>query len=354
MRCEDDHCWGAEQLAAAANGTWHTAPPPQWYANAVISSMGYLPLVPSPAVFVATTAPHCARHLRIKPKGTWDSHTILSQNWNKFAGAIVEHPVEGLPESFPQLVVKDGMQALIEVGIAARKRFRGKVVGVTGSVGKTTTCDLLRYVLEASGQVFATYASHNNKIGVPSVFASIPATADYAVLEMSIPSFDMLGGSSSQYLNPHVAMVTQISEAHLDQWKTLENVARMKSRILNGVLPGGYAVINNDMPWNEYFMQVAKENSLQIITYGTQEKSMVRLLHVDAAGMRFCYGGKERATTMSAFGKHAAMNACGAIAVLLALGLDIDSHLDRIASFRPSRGGATSCRRPLTGKTSPS
>jgi UDP-N-acetylmuramoyl-tripeptide--D-alanyl-D-alanine ligase len=350
LRVEANHCWGAEQLAAAANGVWYIAPPPQWYANAVISGMGYLSLVPAPAVFVATTAPHCAKHLRIKPKGIWDSHTILRQNWNKFTGAIVEHPVEGIPGTFPQLVVKDGMQALIEVGIAARKRFRGKVVGVTGSVGKTTTCDLLRYVLESSGRVFATYASHNNKIGVPSVFASIPATTDYAILEMSIPSFDMLGGSSSRYLNPHVAMVTQISEAHLDQWKTLKNVARMKSRILDGVLPGGYAVINSDMPWNEYFMQIAKDRSLQIITYGTHEKAMVRLLHVDAASMRFCYDGKERETTMSVFGKHAAMNSCGAIAVLLALGLDVDNHLERIASFRAVKGRGNILHAFIDGK----
>ncbi len=350
LRFETGRCWGAEALAAAAGGTWHPVPPPQWHANAVISSMDYLPLVPGPAVFAATTAGHCARHKRVKPKETWDSHKILQKNWDKFAGAIVEHHLEGLPRSFPQLVVKDGMKALIEAGIAARKRFRGKVVGVTGSVGKTTTCDLLRHVLEASGQVFATYASHNNRIGVASVFASIPAAADYAVLEMAIPSFDMLGGSSSRYLEPHVAMVTQISEAHLDQWKTLENVARMKSRILEGVLPGGCAVINSDMPCRGYFLQAARDRGLRILTYGTDEHASVRLLHADAEGMRFCYDGKERAAAMSVFGRHAAMNACGAIAVLLALGLDVEKHLDRLASFKAVRGRGNILSASIDGK----
>ncbi len=351
LQCETAHCWEAEQLAAAANGTWHTNPPAGWYTNAVISGMGYLPLVPSPAVFVASTAQHCARHLRIKPKGTWDSHTTLRQNWEKFTGAIVEHPVEGIPASFPQLVVKDGMQAIIEIGIAARKRFQGKVVGVTGSVGKTTTCDLLRYVLEASGSVFATYASHNNKIGVPSVFASIPASTDYAVLEMSIPSFDMLGGSSSLYLNPHVAMVTMISEAHLDQWKTLEKVAQMKSRIFDGVVPGGYAVINSDMPWSEYVIRVARDRELQIITYSTHENANVRLLHVDASSMRFCCDGKNHEIAMSAFGRHVAMNYCGAIAVLLALGLDVDTHLERIAAFKAIKGRGNIMHTDIDGKS---
>ena len=351
LQCETAHCWEAEQLAAAANGKWHRNPPTGWYANAIISGMGYLPLVPDPAVFVASTAHHCARHLRIKPKGTWDSHTTLRQNWEKFTGAIVEHPVEDIPDTFPQLVVKDGMQAIIEVGIAARKRFQGKVVGVTGSVGKTTTCDLLRYVLEASGSVFATYASHNNKIGVPSVFASIPASTDYAVLEMSIPSFDMLGGSSSLYLNPHVAMVTHISEAHLDQWKTLENVAQMKSRIFDGVVPGGYAVINNDMPWSGYFIKVARGRNLQIITYGTHENARVRLLQVDATHMCFSYDGIRREIAMSAFGRHVAMNYCGAIAVLLALGLDVDTHLERIAAFKSIKGRGNIIHTSIDGKS---
>ncbi|MBO4300806.1 MAG: hypothetical protein J5861_04295, partial [Desulfovibrio sp.] len=128
LQSEPGRCWGPAQLAEAASGTWHTPPPPGWYANAVISSMGYLPMVPAPVVFAATTAAHCARHLRIRAKGLWNSHDLLWKNWNKFAGAIVERPVEGLPESFPQLVVRDGMKALMEVGMAARRRFRGPAV----------------------------------------------------------------------------------------------------------------------------------------------------------------------------------------------------------------------------------
>ncbi|MBO4300027.1 MAG: UDP-N-acetylmuramoyl-tripeptide--D-alanyl-D-alanine ligase, partial [Desulfovibrio sp.] len=338
LQSEPGHCWGAAQLAEAASGTWHTAPPPNWYANAIISSMGYLPLVPEPAVFVATTAAHCAHHLRIRAKGTWDSHTILQKNWQQFIGAIVEHPVDGVPKTFPQLVVRDGYKALMELGMAARQRFKGKVIGVTGSVGKTTTCDMLRYVLEAQGSVMATYASHNNKIGVPSVFASVPADANFVVLEMSIPSFDMIGGSCSQYLRPHVAMVTQIAEAHLDQWKTLENVARLKARIFDGIDPGGYAVINGDMPCRDYFVQKARGHGLEIVLYGSQPDARVRLLDVDSEGMRFCVDGSERSVSLAARGRHMAMNACGVMGVLLALGLEVEENLERLASFRAIAG----------------
>ncbi|MCR5257204.1 MAG: UDP-N-acetylmuramoyl-tripeptide--D-alanyl-D-alanine ligase, partial [Desulfovibrio sp.] len=334
-------CWDAAQLAEAAGGVWLAPPPRGWYAGGIVSSSGYLPYVQAPAVFAASSSGHLAKHLRIRKVADWDSHAVLEKLWKRFAGAIVERKVDGIPETFPQLLVKDGFQSLIELGIAARKRFQGTVVGVTGSVGKTTTCEMLRHVLEQDGSVFATYASHNNKIGVASVFASISRETDFAVLEMSIPAFDMLGGSVSRYIPPHVAVVTQIAEAHLLQWKDVETVARMKCRIFDGMAPGGYAVLNSDMDWYGLFERGARAHGLEVIGYGTGVGSQIRLLSCDQGGMEISLRGRTCRLPLLHPARHRAMNACAVVGVLLALGLDVERHRERIASFQPVAGRGT-------------
>ncbi len=334
-------CWDAAQLAEAAGGVWLAPPPRGWHANGIVSSSGYLPHVEAPAVFAASCAEHLAKHLRIRKMTGWDSHAVLEKLWKRFAGAIVERKIDGIPETFPQLLVKDGFQSLIELGIAARKRFQGTVIGVTGSAGKTTTCEMLRHVLEQDGSVFATYASHNNKIGVASVFASIRREIDFAVLEMSIPAFDMLGGSVSRYIPPHIAVVTQISAAHLQQWKSMETIAKMKCRIFDGMSPGGHAILNRDMEWYGFFARSAHAHGLTVLDYGTDSQSQVRLLSCGKNGMEIFFNGKACHMPLSHPAMHRAMNACAVIGVLLALGLDIEEHAERIASFKPIAGRGT-------------
>ncbi|MCR5812982.1 MAG: CapA family protein [Desulfovibrio sp.] len=332
-------CWDSDQLATLCAGQWLGALSKPFSVASLITSLGYLPYVPKPALFVASDYAHSAKHLRLDPKaGSWDSHKILSRNWQKFVGAIVEHPVEGVPEDFPQLVVDDGMQKLIELGIAARQRFQGKVIGITGSVGKTTCCEMLRQTLAQDARVGASYASHNNRIGVASCFASIPADFDYAVLEMAIPAFDMLGGSVSGYLTPHVAWVTQIAEAHLDQWKDLETVARLKSRIFEGMEAGCVAVINRDMPFADYFARRAREHGLQIIDYGSGEDCRIRLLAFETGTMRVSVDTKVYTLHPAMAGSHTAMNILGVLAVLLALDRSIERYLETISGFSAVSG----------------
>ncbi|MBQ7618246.1 MAG: hypothetical protein IJS50_05165 [Desulfovibrio sp.] len=331
-------CWEAEPLAIATGGCWKIPPAKDWFVNALISNLGYYPLVQGPVLFVASTSKHCAYHLRIKEKTPWDTHDTLKKNWQKFAGAIVEHSMPELPCSFPQLIVPDGLKALIELGLAARPRFSGHVLGVTGSVGKTTGCEMLRHALAKSGSVMATYGSHNNKIGVPSVFASIPKETQYAILEMSIPSFAMRGGTASTYLKPEVALLTCVSEAHLDQWKSLETIAKLKSRLFSGMQQGGSAIINTDTPFFQLFVEVAQKQHLQILTYGTSKQAHIRLK--DCAESHLKVEIKEKTYTLApkAKGKHMALNICGVIGCLLALNLDFEAHFKALEEFTPLEG----------------
>ncbi len=344
-------CWDSEQIAQLCGSTWLGGSGGHFSVQSVISSLGYLDSVQKPALFVASDFAHSARHLRLDPRGgSWDSHNVLLRNWPKFAGAIVERHLPELPEEFPQLVVDDALRCLIELGIAARSRFQGKVIGITGSVGKTTCCEMLRHTLAKDARVGASYASHNNKIGVPSIFASIPADYDYAVLEIAIPAFDMLGGSVSSYLTPHVAWVTQIAEAHLDQWKTLNNVARLKSRIFDGMNFDGCAVLNLDMSMADFFVKKAQDYGLAIIGYGTTDKCGLRLLSVEDGKMFFRAGKKEYRLPLPLPGRHTAMNILGILAVLQALDLQIEDYFEQIATFTPVKGRGNVAHGSFGGK----
>ena len=346
LRSIPDKCWCPAELASAADGTWNTQPPDGWFANSLISNPGYLSYVPQPVVFVTGNSRHHAVHLRIREKHVWDNTALLKSQWSHFAGAIVEEPLD-LPSSFPQLVVKDSYKALIEVGIAARKRFKGKVIGVTGSVGKTTTCEMLHQVLAQDGSVFTTYASHNNKLGVASVFASIKAETDYAVLEIAVPACNMLGGSVSTYIPPHVACVTEIGEAHLTLWNDVETLARMKSRIFEGMSPKSYAILNRDMPFFSIFEEKAQALDLTLLTFGTDPSSDLHVDAVDSLGMQFSVHGKSYRVPLSQPSKHRAMNTCAVAGVLLALNLDIEEHLPALSSFQAlsGRGEVFLCER---------
>ena len=150
-----------------------------------------------------------------------------------------------LPQDVPLLVVPDVLAALRALAAAARARLQGKVIGVTGSVGKTGTKEALRLALSQDGETHASAASYNNHWGVPLSLARCPASARYAVLEMGMNHAGEIE-PLSRLARPHVAIITTVAPVHLEFFGSLAKIADAKAEIFLGLEAGGAAVINRD------------------------------------------------------------------------------------------------------------
>ena len=152
-----------------------------------------------------------------------------------------------MPKEAPLLIVPDVLDALRDLARAARARSPAKVIGVTGSVGKTGTKEALRLALAPSGETHASVASYNNHWGVPLSLARTPATARYAVFELGMNHAGEIE-PLSRLVRPQVAIVTTVEPVHLEFFGSVEAIADAKAEIFLGLEPGGAAVINRDNP----------------------------------------------------------------------------------------------------------
>src|SRR6202158_2144763 len=150
------------------------------------------------------------------------------------------------PADAPLLIVPDVLAALRELAAAARLRTNAKVIGVTGSVGKTSTKEALRLALSKDGETHASVASYNNHWGVPLSLARCPASARYAVFEMGMNHQGEIA-PLSRLVQPQVAIITTIAPVHLEFLGSLANIADAKAEIFLGVPADGAAVINRDI-----------------------------------------------------------------------------------------------------------
>jgi UDP-N-acetylmuramoyl-tripeptide--D-alanyl-D-alanine ligase len=153
------------------------------------------------------------------------------------AAALVTHRPEGVAEDAPLLVVPDVQRALEDLGRAGRARARARVVGITGSVGKTSTKEMMRAALGTQGAVHAAEASYNNHWGVPLTLARLPADADFAVLEIGMNHRGEIAPLSRQ-ARPHVALITTIGAAHLERWARSRPSPRRRATSARGSSPG--------------------------------------------------------------------------------------------------------------------
>src|SRR5262249_12351684 len=143
------------------------------------------------------------------------------------------------------LVVDDTMTALERLGAASRARTAARIIGVTGSVGKTGTKEMLRLALQDQGATAAAVGSFNNQWGVPLSLARMPRETKFGVFELGMNHTGELALLAPQ-VRPHVALVTTIAPAHLGFFKSVEEIADAKAEIFLGVEPGGAAVLNRD------------------------------------------------------------------------------------------------------------
>ena len=272
-----------------------------------------------------------------------DGHDFVAQALTKgAAAALVSRIPEGVPPDAPLLVVDDVLRALERLGAAGRARSRARVIGVTGSVGKTSTKEMLRAILSGQGKVHAAEASYNNHWGVPLTLARLPEDADYAVIEIGMSNPGEIE-PLARLARPHVAMITTIAPAHLAAFDGLEGIAREKASIFKGLEPGGIAVINADLTTSALMIQTAAPYG--VVTFGATSAADWRLdsasIHDETTVCRAATPAGPVLYKVATPGRHFALNALGALAAAAALGADPVISAHDIGRWAPPSGRGT-------------
>ncbi len=259
------------------------------------------------------------------------------------AAALVHRRPAGLADDAPLLHVEDTLVGLQALGRAARDRAAmTRVIGLTGSVGKTSTKELMRLALAAQAPTHASSASHNNHWGVPLSLARLPASSRYGVFEMGMNHAGEIRELTRQ-VRPHVALVTTVEAVHLEFFESVAGIADAKAEIFEGLEPDGIAVVNAD---NAYADQLADRargaGVVRICRFGSGDGTEGRLIDVTvgADGTRFTadIAGHRIDTRLNLIGRHWALNAVGALLSLAAAGADVEAAAEAMASVDPLGG----------------
>lgn len=273
-----------------------------------------------------------------------DGHDFVGQALEKgAAAAIVTHRPDDVADDAPLLIVDDVLVALGYLGVAARARTNARIAAITGSVGKTSTKEMLRAVLERQGKCHAAEASYNNHWGVPLTLARMPADTDYAVIEIGMSNPGEIT-PLSKMARPHVVMVTTVAAAHLASFESLAGIAVEKASIMDGLEPGGVAVLNGDIETSHVLQDHAKALGVTQILFGqTGPDWVIKDVRItgDVTVINATAAEADYLFKLSVPGRHFAMNAVGVLAVAEALGADpIAASLD-IAAWVPPAGRGT-------------
>lgn len=346
--------WNARDLAMATRGTWISAPAAGWHATGFSIATNHLQ--PGDLFVCMDAATWHRAEATANAEAAWEkwdnARNLAALKAAGAAGAIVQRDVGKLPRAFPVLLVGDAAEAVHDLAAAARKRFEGKVIAVTGTVGKTTTREMLKHVLGCQGQTSGTIANFNTRLGVPYSVAQTPAGGDYAVFELAVSSLYGKSGPASLLVRPHVAVITAIGLAHTTYVQDVEATARYKARIFRGLEPGGIAVINRDLAAFPLLAELAKEyGAAEIVTFGAADESNVRLselqLAADHSLVTASVFGEQVSYEVPIAGKGMAMNSLACLAAARTAGADWRQAAADLAFYRTIGGRARRYRMRL-------
>lgn len=256
-----------------------------------------------------------------------DGHAFIA---DALAAGAAAYLCSGPPSGGTAIVVEDTAAALAALGAAARGRLPDRVVGITGSVGKTTTKDLLAPVLGRRWRTAANPGSFNNELGVPLTLLGAPEGTEAVVIEMGARGIGHIA-SLVGLARPTVGVVTTVGVCHTEQFGTVEQVARSKAELVAGLPASGTAVLNAGIP---LVAAMAKATSARVLTFGGPPDDGARPVDVTATAITL--DGRLRPSftlhspwgdadvRLGVHGRHQVTNALAAAAAALACGVAVD------------------------------
>nr|WP_294850754.1 UDP-N-acetylmuramoyl-tripeptide--D-alanyl-D-alanine ligase [uncultured Sphingomonas sp.] len=298
--------WTSDEIVAATGGTLHGTP------------------------FEVTGVTFDSREVKpgflfvAMPGTVADGHDFVATAFaSGAAAALVSRPVDG-----PHVLVDDVPAALTALGIEARQRVAGTIVGVTGSVGKTSTKEALFAALDrfAPGRVHRSVKSYNNYTGVPLSLARMPRDSEFAVLEMGMNHEGEIA-ALTRLVRPHVALITTIASAHIEHLGTMEAIADAKGEIFQGLEEDGVAIIPEDTPYRDRLVKAARNHADRMVTFGGGDADVTAMHAVRADNGGSLVTARlvdsEMTFTIAQRGDHWVINSLAVLAAVEAVGADL-------------------------------
>lgn len=279
-------------------------------------------------------------------KAARDGHDFVADALARGAAvAIVSHRPPGLEPDAPLLVVKDVSAALWALARAGRARARARVVAITGSVGKTSSKEMLRAALAPQGLVHAAEASLNNHLGVPLTLARLPPEADFAVIEIGMSNPGEIA-PLARLARPDVVLITTIAAAHLEALGSLEAIAQEKASICQGLAGGGVAVLPAGLAQTPILRAAAQAAGARVVMFdptpagaGAADWRLSDLqCDPEATRAQALTPAGALAFGLGAPGAHFAANALGVLATAVALGADAAAAVAGLRGWAPPDG----------------
>ncbi|MCQ8277189.1 UDP-N-acetylmuramoyl-tripeptide--D-alanyl-D-alanine ligase [Acetobacteraceae bacterium KSS8] len=267
-----------------------------------------------------------------------DGHAHVAKALEKGAAAALVHRMpDGLAPDAPLLLVEDSFAALHRLGRAGRDRFGGRVVAVTGSVGKTTTKEMLRVALGAIGPTSAAQASFNNHWGVPLTLARMPVDAAFAVIEIGMNHPGEIAPLAA-LARPHAAIISTVAATHIGHMGSLLAIAEEKAAIFGALEPGGTAIFPAAAPHADRLQARAEQRGARIVRTGMEALLEDCVLRADGTDAVATLGDLRLALHLQAPGRHLADNALSCLAAVRAVGADPAIAAAALAGFAPGDG----------------
>lgn len=264
-----------------------------------------------------------------------DGHTFIKSVIASGAVCALCSRIPDEAEGFPIILVEDTVKALGRLGHNYSKNCRARRIGVTGSVGKTTTKEFIASVLATSGKVWKTEGNFNSTIGLPMSLLSLPEDADYAVLEMGMTGPGEIG-LLSDIAEPEIGVITTIGTAHMELLGSRENIAKAKLEIKSSLSPNGNLLLCG----NEPLLADEWKKDDRVRYFSAEDKSADYLAYnitSDESGMTFdasCRGSMIYDLEIPAIGRHNVAAALAGVAVGNMLGIDHERIRRGLAAYR--------------------
>lgn len=283
------------------------------------------------------TRADCENRLFVALKGdNFDAHDFVAQAEQAGASALLlERSVETV---LPTVMVGSTHQALLDLSAWWRSQFAIPVVGVTGSVGKTTVKEMLGAIFSLVGKGVVTTGNLNNEIGVPLTLLRLKSEDRYAIVEMGMNHAGEISRMTDA-AKPTIALINNAAAAHLEGLGTIEAVAQAKGEIFQGLSPDGIAIINHDDVFAADWRKLV--GARRIISFALNEEADITADYTvskRAVSMQVKAFDEEFEVSLKTVGQHSVRNALAAIAVALAANIPSEKIIAGLQQYRPIAG----------------
>ncbi|WP_085060443.1 UDP-N-acetylmuramoyl-tripeptide--D-alanyl-D-alanine ligase [Staphylococcus haemolyticus] len=204
-------------------------------------------------------------------KNALDGNDLVNKENGEIGLIITENYISDLKFEIPQIIVEDSVQAFKQLAIYIRNQYKNPVIAITGSMGKSSTRMLITSLL-SDFDVLENRGNNNVRAAIYNNMLKLIKNPDFAVIETSLNAINYLENTST-FLKPDIAIITGIGEAHFSTFKSVKDIAKIKTRIFEGLADNGVAIVNNDTLYADYLVDKARENTNNVLTYSIKKDS---------------------------------------------------------------------------------